>query len=153
MIFGKPQPKSVNMQIASGTPPTCETDKKVCTKCEQEKSIVEFEKYKTKRGGYSNRCLFCERGKTHAQIEANRKKFAENRARLQAIRRKYWPYQKWTCQVCKQEKLWTDFKPNVKHPEQPSWCCKVCERSPEAHKVAEERHHQWCRENLPFYNK
>jgi hypothetical protein len=151
MDFRKSKSKLVKMQNTINISATCEADTKVCTTCEQEKSIIEFEQYKTKRGGFSNRCLFCERGKTRSEIEANRKKFAENREKRAWARHTLWPKQKWTCKVCMHEKLWTDFKPDVKYPDQPSWCCKACQNSPEAHKVADERSDKWCRANFPYY--
>jgi hypothetical protein len=117
---------------------------KECKRCKQTKSIVEFYKDKSSSDGHGNPCLFCRTGKTRAEMDAKMKDIVEKRAKREWVRRTLWPKQKWTCQVCNQEKWWTDFNPDGRHPNQPSWCCKVCEHTPAAGDMRWQRSHDYC---------
>jgi hypothetical protein len=125
---------------------------KKCRKCEQEQSTAEFNRDNSKSDGYSNYCRPCRSGKTRAEMESNKKKLVEKRKERENMYRRYWGNQKWECYVCKQSKLWLDFKPSKKNPNRPSSCCIACEKSSDRPKMLEEVHEEWRRLNLAYYN-
>src|SRR3989304_3612584 len=91
-------------------------DKKVCSKCGEEKSVNEFWKKRTSKDGFSARCKSC--------IKETKTK---NREKLFQEHKKYQlenPIDKKVCTCCKEEKLVSEFSKDKNSKDGLSFQCK-----------------------------
>ena len=91
---------------------------KVCTKCNQNKSLSEYNKDKSKSSGFRNNCKLCE--------SIAEKQFRDNNRHINA-NKIYNENDVKQCSKCEQNKPLTDYQTNITTVDGLQSCCKSCQ--------------------------